>query len=201
MTKIRTAAPTVLAVSLEAAKDALRIDGNDMDTLVTIWTKGVIAELEHEVGQCMMEQTWEVRLPRFPGAPCWSLGQPAPRQMAAEISLPHPVLSITSVSYIDADGAAQTLQPEAYRLNKARYTSTLSPARGTSWPATAEDDAAVVVVLQAGYGNTPDVTPDEVQLYILAKLAEQFDPATRLERDTVQSKFVDGLLDRCRSYS
>jgi uncharacterized phiE125 gp8 family phage protein len=200
MTKIRTAAPTVLAVTLDAAKLALRIDGDDMDALVTIWTKGIIADLEQEVGQCMMEQTWEVRLPGFPGVPCWSIGQPVPSRLAIEISLPHPVIDITSVSYIDQAGTTQTLAPAAYRLNRTRYTSTLSPARGTSWPATAEDGAAVVVVLQCGYGSDPVAIPEEVQLYILAKLAEQFDPAARIERDTVQSAFVSGLLDRCRSY-
>ncbi len=200
MTKIRTVAPTILAVSLADAKAALRIDGDDMDALVTIWAKGVIAVLEHETGQCMMEQTWEVRLPGFPGVPCCSVGQPEARQLVDEISLPHPVLSITSVNYIDQDGDTQPLAPAAYRINRTRFTTTLSPARGASWPATAEDDAAVVVVVKCGYGSTPDKTPEEVQLYILAKLAEQFDPATRMERDTVQSKFVDGLLDRCRSY-
>ena len=57
MSKIRTVAPAVLAVSLADAKAALRIDGDDMGTLVTIWAKGVIAVLEHKTGQCMMEQT------------------------------------------------------------------------------------------------------------------------------------------------
>ncbi|CAN7738599.1 head-tail connector protein [Duganella sp. LjRoot269] len=200
MTKIRTAAPTVLAVTLDSAKLALRIDGDDMDALVTMWVKGIVADLEQSVGQCMMEQTWEVHLPGFPGVPCWSIGQPVPRHLSNEVRLPHPVLSVTSVSYIDQAGTTQTLAPEAYRINRTRYASTLSPARGTSWPATAEDDAAVVVVMQCGYGSDPATTPEEVQLYILAKLAEQFDPAARMERDTVQSAFVNGLLDRCRSY-
>ena len=201
MTKIRTAAPTVLAVSLDEAKQALRIDGDDMDTLVTIWTKGVIADLEHETGQCMMEQTWEVRLPAFPGAQCWTIGQPVSQQLATEISLPHPVLTITSVTYIDQSGTERVLAESEYRINRSRYASTLSPVRGGAWPATAEDEKAVIVVLKCGYGNTPAATPEEVQLYILAKLAEQFDPATRMERDTVQSKFIDGLLDRVRSYA
>lgn len=200
MTKIRTFAPTVLAVTLDAAKAALRIDGDDMNALVTIWIKGIIGDLEHEIGQCLMEQTWEVRLPGFPGVPCWPLGQLAPHQLADEISLPHPVLSIISISYLGQDGNSQPLAPEKYRINRTRYTSSLSPARGGSWPATAEDDAAVVVVLKSGYGTSPEATPEEVQLYILAKLVEQLDPATRMERDTVQSKFIDGLLDRCRSY-
>lgn len=200
MTKIRTTAPAVLAVTLDQAKAALRIDGTDMDALITLWVKGIIANLEHEVGQCMMEQTWEVRLAGFPGIPCWTVGQAMPRLVSDEISLPHPVMGVTSVRYIDQDGNQQTLAPSAYRLNKSRYGSTLSPTRGASWPATAEDDAAVVVVLQCGYGSTSDATPENVQLYILAKLAEQFDPAARMERDTVQSTFVNGLLDLCRSY-
>lgn len=198
---IRIAAPIALAVSLEDAKMALRIDGNDMDALVTIWTKGVIADLEHETGQRMMEQTWEVRLPAFPGVQCWALGQPAPDVKAVEISLPHPVISVTSVSYIDQVGDSRAMDASEYRINRSRYASSLSPARGATWPATAEGEAAVVLVVKCGYGSTPAAAPEEVQLYILAKLAEQFDPATRMERDTVQSKFIDGLLDRIRSYT
>ncbi|MYM25777.1 hypothetical protein GTP46_24420 [Duganella sp. FT135W] len=186
MTAIRTTAPSVLAVTLEDAKGALRVDGDDLDAQITIGVKGIIADLEQEIGQCVMKQTWEVRLPYFPpdGA----------------IKLPHPVISITSLNYIDAAGVTQTIAGPGYRLNKSRYASTLTPARGESWPATAEDDAAVIVVVQAGYGESSEDTPEEIELYILAKLAEQFDPATRLERDTVQSNFVTGLLDRCRSY-
>ena len=129
MTKIRTIAPTVLAVDLAVAKANLRIDGDDMDALVTTWAKGVIAKLEHETGQCLMEQTWVVRLQAFPGTSCWALGQPAPRQLATEIGLPHPVLAVMSVSYIDQDGVTQPLSEAAYRLNKARFSTMLSPAR------------------------------------------------------------------------
>jgi uncharacterized phiE125 gp8 family phage protein len=201
MTKIRTVAPTVLAVDLAVAKANLRIDGSDMDALVTLWLRGIIASLEHEIGQCLMEQTWEVRLPGFPSIPCWRVGQRVASSVADEIRLPHPVMAVTSVKYLGTDGAEQVLGEGAYRLNASRFASTLSPARGASWPATAEDDAAVVIEVQCGYGDTPDKTPENVQLYILAKLVEQFDPATRTERDTVQSAFIDGLLDACRSHS
>lgn len=183
---IRAAAPTALPVSLDDARAALRVDGTDLDAQITIWLKGITADLEQDIGQCVMAQTWEVRLPCFPAD--------------GAIKLPHPVIDITSVNYIDAAGATQVIDEPNYRLNKGSYASTLTPARGANWPATAEDEAAVMVVVQAGYGETPAATPEEIQLYILAKLAEQFDPATRTERDTVQSSFVSGLLDRCRSY-
>lgn len=193
MTAVRTVAPTVLAVDLTLIKKNMRIDGDDMDDIVTGWAQGIIAALEHDTGQCLMEQTWRVALPAFAGA----------------IRLPHPAIDITSVKYIDAAGVEQAMASSAYQVEVQAYKSLLRPARGTSWPsayvdAFADPDdlpAAVFIELTCGLGNTPDLTPANVQLYILAKLVEQFDPATRLERDTVQSAFVDRLLDACRSYA
>lgn len=181
---IRIAPPAALPVSLTLAKANMRVDGNDMDTLITSWIMGIVATLEHEIGQCLIEQTWRVTVDSFPAA----------------LSLPHPVMSVTSVKYFDVDGVEQTLDSAAYRLVKMRYRSDLMPARGVSWPATMADREVTVEVV-CGYGAAPADVPENVQLYILAKLVEQFDPATRMERDTVQSAFVDRLLDACRSYA
>ncbi|KQW97133.1 hypothetical protein ASC94_10100 [Massilia sp. Root418] len=185
MAEIRITPPAVLAVDLALVKSNMGIDGGDLDALVTSWTKGVIADLEHEIGQCMMEQTWRVTADGFGDA----------------ITLPHPVIEIASVKYIDPDGVEQTLADTGYRVRREQYQSSLLPARGASWPATLDDVDVVTIEVVCGYGDTPDSTPENVQLYILAKMREQFDPATRLERDTVQSTYLDGLLDACRSYA
>ncbi len=177
--------PTALAVTLDQARANLRVDGSDMDVLITLWVEGIIAVLEHEIGQRMMAQTWEVTLDAFPAA----------------ISLPHPVIGVTSIKYLDITGAEQTLTPAAYRLQRSAYATTLIPASGAHWPDTCADVCTIVVEVVCGYGDTAASTPKNVQLYILAKLVEQFDPATRMERDTVQSNFVDRLLDACRVYA
>lgn len=184
MTMIRITPPDALPVSLAMAKANMRVDGDDMDALITSWIKGIVAALEHEIGQCLIEQTWRVTLGSFPAA----------------LQLPHPVMSVTSVKYFDVDGTEQTLAPADYRLWRARYQSHLMPARGGAWPETVVDGEVTVEVV-CGYGAAPADVPENAQLYILAKLVEQFDPATRLERDTVQSAFVDRLLDACRSYA
>lgn len=181
---VRITPPAALPVSLAMAKANMRVDGDDMDVLITTWIKGIVAALEHEIGQCLIEQTWRVTAGLFPAA----------------LSLPHPVMSITSVKYFDVDGTEQTMDPAAYRLVKMRYRSDLMPARGRAWPETMADRDITVEVV-CGYGAAPADVPENVQLYILAKLVEQFDPATRMERDTVQSAFVDRLLDACRSYA
>ena len=193
MTMIRTVAPTVLAVDLDLIKKNMVIDGAHMDDIVTGWARGVIAQLEHDIGQCLMEQTWRVALPAF----------------TRTVQLPHPVIGVTSVKYIDADGIEKTMDNNEYRLEVEAYRSTLRPARGASWPATYVDPSAdpedlpsaVFVEVKCGYGTTPDATPETAQLFILAKLVEQFDPITRLERNTVQSDYLNGLVDDLRTYA
>lgn len=185
MTSRQITAPTVLAVSLEDARANLRVDGTDLDSLITLWVQGITASMEHEIGQCIMAQTWKVSLDAFP----------------TEIALPHPVIGITSVKYFDVAGVEQTLATSAYKINRSAYKTTITPVFGTTWPVTQDDTGVITVIVECGYGSTPASTPANVRLYILAKLVEGFDPATRSERDTVQSNFITRLLDACRSYA
>ena len=182
---VRITPPAVLPVSLAMAKANMRVDGDDMDSLITLWVQGITRKLEHDVGQVFMEQTWEVRLPSFPG-----LGEP--------IALPHPAMEITAVKY-SAAGIEVPLAADAYRLNVGNYSSSLLAAAGAPWPAAGATD--VVVTVKCGYGSTPDKTPETAQLFILAKLVEQFDPITRTERDTVQSVYLDRLVDDLKTYA
>jgi uncharacterized phiE125 gp8 family phage protein len=171
-----------MAVPLADAKGALRIedDVTDLDAQVTTWTKGVIAMAEQKTGQCLMRQTWEVRLDAFPDC---------------EVELPHPVLEITSVKYLDLSGVEQTLAPEAYRLKREAYRTLIRPIINTVWPDTLDETDAVVVTVECGYGDETTDVPEAFTSYILAKLVEQFDPAVRPDGGTVQSDFVERLLD------
>lgn len=183
-----------LPVSLAMAKANMRIDGDDMDDLVSLWIEGIVAALEHEIGQHLMEQTWRVTFDRFGG-------EDGASRPVDQMRLPHPAIGIAAVKYFDADGNEQTLAPADYQLNVTRYASNLVLARGARWPITDTAAEAVTIDVVCGYGSTPDATPHNIRLYILAKLVEQFDPATRAERETVQSMFLDRLLDACRTYA
>jgi uncharacterized phiE125 gp8 family phage protein len=193
MTMVRTVAPTVLAVDLALIKKNMVIDGDYMDDVVTEWTRGVIASLEHQIGQCLMEQTWRVTLPAF----------------SSSVLLPHPAMNIVSVKYIDLAGEERTMAANEYRLEIEAYRSILRPARGAGWPGTYVDTFAdpedpppsVFVEVKCGHGSTPDKTPESAQVFILGKLVEQYDPKTRLERDTVQSIYLDQLIDDLRTYA
>ena len=118
-TRVRIIAPAVLPVTIEAARDALRADGTALDVGITAWLEGATAQVEHEIGQCLIEQVWEVRQNMF----------------TERIPLPHPVMSIESITYIDSAGSERSLLATDYLLVKKRYESYLVPAYGASWPA------------------------------------------------------------------
>ncbi|TWI65174.1 putative phiE125 gp8 family phage protein [Pseudoduganella lurida] len=183
---IRTAAPAAMPVHLRQAAANLGIDGPDSDEAITGWLKGIVAHLEKQIGQSLMRQTWVGTLPGFP----------------AVIALPHPVLRVVSIDYVDEAGDEQALSLSTVRLTVPdEYTTLLKPARGRAWPATFSDEEAVRITVECGYGDSPDATPDDLRLYILAKLVEQYDPAAGGEKVTVQTSYLDSLLDPYRSFA
>ena len=186
MTARQITPPASLAVTLEAARANLRVDGGDMDALITGWIEGITATAEHELGRALITQGWRVTLDAFPAA--------------IRLEMP-PAALVRSVKYIDAAGVLQTMDIADYVLDAVSEPGYVVPAPGKAWPATAPRVNAVMVDYTCGYGDTAASTPANVRLYILAKLVEQFDPATRMERDTVQSNFVGRLLDACRVYA
>lgn len=176
--------PSVLPVELRAAADNLGIEGTDSDANIESWLRGITGSLERRIGQCLMRQVWKVRLPGF----------------CPEIALPHPVIEVLSIKYLDAGGQEQSLPLTAVRLLPDEYTTRLKPARGFAWPATLDDEEAVQITAACGYGDTPADTPEDLRLYLLAKLVEQYDPAAGGERVTIQSSYLDSMLDHYRSY-
>ncbi len=179
----RLQGPTAPAVTLADAKLALRIDGDELDPLITAWIFGIADHAEHTMGRAILTQTWRLLLERFPRA----------------IALPMPpVTRVISISYLDADGFERTLPPERYVLDSAAEPAQILPALDAPWPATRNRHNAVRIDYTTGYGATAADTPEAIRLYLLAKLVEQFDPAVRPDRETVQSSYIDRLLDRYR---
>lgn len=183
-----TTAPAALAVTLEAAKQTLRIDDSDtsLDVVITLQIKAITRDAEHALGRSLISQGWRLSLDAFPDA----------------LRLDHPpIVSVSSVSYFDTNNQLQTLYPADYVLDKVSEPGYLVPAQGRAWPETADRVHAVTVNYVAGYGAAADDVPAEIQLYILARLAEQFDASGREFKETTQSRFVERLLDRCKVYS
>jgi uncharacterized phiE125 gp8 family phage protein len=114
-------------------------------------------------------QTWEQAMDRFP---CGAIYVQRP-----------PLIAVASITYLDADGAEQTLAPADYKVSNAgwenRY-SRIMPAYGKVWPTARCEMDAVVVTFTAGYVNAASPTeaavPDELthgQLLMIGELYKQ----------------------------
>jgi uncharacterized phiE125 gp8 family phage protein len=178
--------PASMALSLADAKDALKIDTNDQDAMVTAWVKGITAHAEDYTARAFITQTWRTTLDAFPSA----------------ITLLHPpAIGVTVLKYKDAAGVLQTLAPTEYMVDLESEPAQVLPARGKSWPSTYPEINAVQVDYQVGYGAADTAIPDGIRLYLIAKLREQYDPAIRAEMATVQSSFLDRILDGYMVYA
>jgi uncharacterized phiE125 gp8 family phage protein len=177
--------PAALPITLDSAKKNLKIDGTDQDDVVSDWVRGIVAYVEFCTQRALINQRWRVTLDKFPGA--IRLDKP-------------PTVSVNEVQFLDASGVRQTLDPADYLVDAVSEPGYVVPGRGKAWPTTYPEINAVTVDYTCGYGTGPEAVPAGIKLYILAKLREQFDPAVRVERDTVQSSFIDGQLDQFKVY-
>jgi len=92
----------------------------------------------------------------------------------AEIALPFgPVLSITSVVYVDNDGASQTLAADQYLLTSYPVCDVLTPAYSVAWPSTRKQRGAVVITYAAGMQSGSPLTIDDKDIIAGYKLVLQ----------------------------
>lgn len=186
MVAVCTTPPAVLAVSLVAAREKIRVtEADGLDDQIKLSLASLAAEAEAATGHCFMEQGWRVTLDAFPRN-CG--GEPI-------IRLPHPARAVQSVAYVDAAGAVQVLPPAAYEVVTERYRSFLAPVAG-SWPAAAARPRAVTVQCTAGHGATPEQTPAVVTAYILARLELEYCPP--MNPPTLQQ--LEGMLQSLKTY-
>ena len=96
---------------------------------------------EEFTGLALAPKTYELVLDAFPEGD--------------DIELPiGPVTQIDSITYVDEDGATQTLSSGAYTTDLGSEPAHVWPVYGTSWPATRAQRGAVTVVYVTGHSTT-----------------------------------------------
>lgn len=191
-TKVLTP-PTEMPVTLEEAKLALREDGSEKDALIRTWIMGVTQYAEHYTGRAFISRPVRVTLDSFPVGERGGTG-------AIFLDL-LPAASVEGIQFYDADDALQTLDPQDYVIDLVSEPGCIVPARGKGWPVTADRINAVMCDFTAGYGANSTAIPEGIKLYVVAKVAEQFGQSDWVKADTIQSSFIDRLLDPWKVYA
>lgn len=152
---VRTVAPTDTPVSLAEAKAHLRVDADNQDDDALI--QGLLdAATDHLdgyagiLGRCLVAQTWALRLSAFP----------------CEIELPlGPLISVTGITYLDPDGATQTLATSVYEVIDGPAPLVVLK-HNQSWPSIRSRARSVTVTFVAGWATRASV-PSAIKAAIL----------------------------------
>jgi uncharacterized phiE125 gp8 family phage protein len=141
-------------VSLAELKAHLRIDADDAteDLLLDAYLGAATRWAEHYNGRKFLTQTCVDVFDRFPSVI---------RPQGA------PLIAVTSLSYLDSGGQAQTLSATQYAVDAVTEPGRIVPAYGTAWPATRDELNAVTLTYTAGYGADGSSVPEHVRNAIL----------------------------------
>jgi uncharacterized phiE125 gp8 family phage protein len=165
-----------------AAKVHLRetLASVDNDAYIDALIKRARQTAEARTGRTLLATTWKLLFDHgFPHA----------------IVLEHgPILSVTSVKYIDNDGVQQTLAPSAYQAAVARMPARIVPAYGTLWPVTRCQPEAVEVIYTAGYADADAIPQGIIHWMFLAVTWMYENRSLAGEAPDVPRGFADQLL-------
>lgn len=153
--------PANLPVGLNEVRDWCRIDTADGDATLTALIQ---AAVEHVSGLdgfsalALITQTFDWTMDAFP--------------TSGALDFPRwPVQSVTSISYIDADGAPQTWAAEDYQVDTKSKPARLTFAFGGAWPSAQAIYNAVTIRFVAGYGDEPEDIPESLRTAIKVLVA------------------------------
>jgi uncharacterized phiE125 gp8 family phage protein len=144
MSSLRLIEPPVAELlTLEDAKEHLRVDFDDDDALIQSYIDAAVSMLDGRDGilqRALAPQTWALDMSRFP--------------FCREIELPLPqLLGVESVEYLDVDGAWQTMPPEDYEVVTGEDGLVIAEE---FWPPTQRASVAVTITFRAGYALGSD---------------------------------------------
>lgn len=155
-----TVQPTDEPVSVDEAKDWARVTDSSQDALLERLAKQARQMVEGFTQRALLTQTVVQRWD------CW------PHCMEM---LRAPVASVTSLQYIDANGATQTVSSANYYTDLYSEPARLVPVPSYSWP-TLQDGRpnAVILTYVAGETDAEDV-PEGIRTAILQLVRHWYD--------------------------
>ena len=137
---------TDLIISVANAKEHLRVDTSDDDTLITFYIDAARTYIEEYLGRTLVPKTLKLHLDRFPYD-----GQ--------SILIPDsPVVAISSITYVDTNGDTQTWASSEYNVDIVSLPSRLETAYNVSYPSTRAQHNAVTITYTAGYDVTAGIS-------------------------------------------
>lgn len=184
----RVSAPAVSPITLDEAREQMRIEHYDSDTIILrlIDAATAFVDAQGALGKAMITQTWAQWVGQTPGTVALMLG---------------PVQSVSAVKYYDTDGVLQTDTLSNYQVTGTPNRTLIAPKSGFNWPTTQTRDDAIKIEYVVGYGNSASDVPDSIRHAMLMLVAHWYEIRENSTMDRLESTpfGFDALLDIERS--
>lgn len=182
-----TTAPAEQAVELGEVMAHLRLPDGDMDqgyvrSLITAATQYVEARL----GRALITQTVRSTFDLWPSSRYFIL----PRC---------PLQSITSVQYVDTDGATATLSSSLYAARTEDEPGAILLDDSELWPSHQAEEGAIRVTYVVGYGAAPSDVPQLIRQHIAVLVAGMYEHREPIVSGTIVSK-IPGAVSMSDAY-
>lgn len=151
-----TSGPAAEPVSLNEAKAQLRVDGSEEDNLILSLISVARLKVESETGRMLISQTAKAYFDSWP--------------TGNVLHLPlYPVSAVSSVTYIDEDGASQTWASSNYTVDLVGKTPRIVLNPDADAPEVGNYPNAITVTFTVG-DATATTVPADLKHAILTRL-------------------------------
>jgi len=200
---------SALPVTVAQAKEHMVVSTTADDALIESYIMAAVELAQNQTGRQLAEATFELALECFPsGIPGWLCGVWVDKRA---IELPRSrLISVESITYIDAEGATQVLAESSYEADTDSLIGRVLPAFGQEWPVARMQPGAVRIIFRCGWPMSEDTSPgvwmgpQAIATWIKVRVATMYAQREALVQGQTMAElprdFVDGLLDPYRIY-
>lgn len=192
-----TTLPAAEPLTTTDARAFLNLTSNDDDDLLGLLIQSAREWVQKTTGRALLTQTikeyWDWWPPEFgidAALPGWTLSV-------------SPASSVTSIQYVDTNGATQTWATSNYTVDVKSAIARIVPTDAVQYPALANVPNAVIATYVAGYSTVANV-PATARTAMLQKIAYWYENREDIPVNGVGGKYrvraADSLLFNERLY-
>ncbi len=156
-------APAVEPITLDEAKEHLRVTGDDEDGYISGLIRAARVMCENQIDRSFITTAWRVTTDQFPCAyECLIMPRP-------------PLIAVQSITYVDTGGVTQTLSNTLYTVDATSEPGRITPGYTLPWPVARYYQNSVVINYTAGYGAVGSLVPETIRHAIKIMVSHLFE--------------------------
>ena len=181
----RQTPPSVEPVTVAEAKAHLRVDTSNDDAYIGTLITAAREWCEQYLDRTLIHTQWAMRLDRFPPDSLQPIDLPRPPVVASGTA------TAVSVTFTSEVGSTATLTTAQYRVQRFETPGRVTTVYGGTWPASREDNDAVVIQWWAGYGASGTSVPAAIKNAILMYVHELYEKRGNAEPPAAVRALLD----------